>query len=161
MDAIFRRIVNTNFAELPGLQVDATLPVPERLVNELLEEALKGNKHLEYCRVSISSQNRISMNLKTPLWPWPLNLRLKLFGTVDLSGSPKVRAFLENNLLLGRLGAQLRSLPEGVVLYKDQVSVDVGSFLQTPEQKKLLELIRSVEISTEEHRIIFDVKIQK
>lgn len=161
MDVIFRRLVDTNFSELPGLTVDATLPVPERLVNELLVEALRSNKNLEYCRVSISRQNRVSVDLKTPLWPWPFNLKLKLFGTVDLSGSPKVRAFMENNLLLGKMGALFKALPEGVALYEDQISVDIGSFLQTPEQKKFLDLVRSIEIRTDEKSIIFDIKVQK
>ena len=158
MDVIFRRLINNNLSELPGLTVDATIPVPERLVNEILVAALQGNKNIESCQVSIGSQNRVTMNVKTPLWPWPLNLKLKLFGSVDFSGSPKVRAFLENNILLGKLGAMFKALPDGIVLYEDQVSVDIGSFLQTAEQKRILELVKSVDIRTEEHRIIFDVK---
>jgi hypothetical protein len=158
MDVIFRRLINNNLSELPGLTLDATVPVPERLVNEILVAALQDNQNIESCQVSIGSQNRVTMNVKTPLWPWPLNLKLKLFGSVDFSGSPKVRAFLENNILLGRLGAIFKALPEGIVLYKDQVSVDIGSFLQTAEQKRILELIKAVDIRTEEHRIIFDVK---
>ncbi len=158
MDVIFRRLIDKNFSELPGLNIDTTLPVPERLVNEILAAALQGNKNIESCQVSIGTQNRVTMNVKTPLWPWPLNLKLKLFGSVDFSGSPKVRAFLENNVLLGKLGAMLKALPEGVVLYEDQISVDLGPFLQTAEQKRLLELVKSVDIRTEVHKIIFDIK---
>lgn len=160
MDAIFRRLRDDNFSELPGLVVDATVPFPERLVNELLKESLKGNKNLEAIHVSILGQNRVSANIKSPLWPWPVNLKLKLFRNVDLSGSPKIRAFLENNILLGRLGALLKVLPEGVILYQDQISVDIGSFLKKPEQRQALELVKAVEISTEEGRLIFDIKIQ-
>lgn len=160
MDAIFHRLVGSNFSELPGLTLDAIVPVPERLINEILEAALRGNKDLEYCRVSISRQNRVSVNLKTPLWPWPFNLKLKLFRAVDFSESPKVRAFLENNLLLGKLGALFKALPKGVTLYEDQISVDIGSFLQTPEQRRLLDLVKQVEISTEEGRIIFSIQAQ-
>jgi hypothetical protein len=159
MDAIFQRLVDNNFSELPGLKVDATIPVSEQLVNEVIEASLRGNKNIEYCRVSIGGQNRVTANLKTPVWPWPLNLKLKLFREVDFSGSPKVRAFLENNVLLGQLGALLKVLPDGIVLYKDQISVDIGSFLNT-EQKRYLQLVKSVEISTEPSTIIFDVKIQ-
>jgi hypothetical protein len=160
MDAIFQRLIEDNFSELPGLEVDARIPVPERLVNEIITASLAGNKNIEYCRVSIGGQNRVTANLKTPLWPWPLNLKLKLFREVDFSGSPKVRAFLENNILLGKLGALFKALPAGIVLYEDQISVDVGSFLQSAEQKRYLQLVKAVEISTEAGRIIFDVKIQ-
>ena len=159
MDAIFRRLIDNNFSELPGIEGNASVPVPERLVNEIIVASLRGNKNIEYCRVSIGIQNRVTAKIKTPVWPWPLDLKLKLFRDVDFSGSPKVRAFLENNVLLGRLGALFKALPEGILLYKDQVSVDVGAFLQ-PDQKRYLKYVKSVEISTEAGTIIFDIKIQ-
>jgi len=158
MDVIFQRIVANNFSELPGFTVNAYIPVPERLVNEVIEAALRENKNIEYCRLTIGGQNRISVNIKTSFWPWPFNLKLKLFGSVDFSESPKVRAFLENYILLGKLGALFKALPAWITIYKDQVSVDVGAFIQNPEQKKLLELIESTEIETEPGRIIFDLK---
>jgi hypothetical protein len=160
MDAIFQRLIDNNFSELSGFEVNARIPVPERLVNEIIDASLRGNKNIEYCRVSLGGQNRVTANLKTPLWPWSLNLKLKLFREVDFSGSPKVRAFLENNILLGRLGALFKALPAGIVLYEDQISVDVGSFLQSQEQRRYLHLVKAVEISTEVGKIIFDVKIQ-
>jgi hypothetical protein len=160
MDAIFQRLINNNFAELPGIQVNALVPVPERLANEIIDASLRENKNIEYCRLTIGTQNRVDVNIKTPLWPWPLHLKLKLFGEVDFSGSPKVRAFLENHVLLGKLGALFKALPAGIVLYEDQISVDIGSFLETPEQKRYLGLVRAVAISTEAGRIIFDARIQ-
>ena len=160
MDAIFQRLVDNNFSELTGLTVDATIPVPERLVNEILEASLRDNKNIEYCRVSIGGQNRVHVNVKTPMWPWPFNLKLKLFHSVDFSGSPKVRAFLENNVLLGKLGALFKALPGEIMLYEDQVTVDVGAFIQSPEQKGMLALIKSAEIRTEPGILILDVKVE-
>jgi len=125
MDAIFQRLVDSNFSELTGLEVNASVSVPERLVNEIVAASLIGNKNLEYCRVSIGGQNRVTADIKSPLWPWPFHLKLKLFREVDFSGSPKVRAFLENNVLLGKLGALFKALPEGIVFYQDQISVDL------------------------------------
>ena len=59
MDKIFQRLIATNFAELPGLNVEALIPVPESLVNEILEVTLRGNKNITYCRLHIHSDNRI------------------------------------------------------------------------------------------------------
>ena len=160
MDEIFQKIIDSNFSNLKGLTVDASVPIPQYIVNELIEAALQGNKNIEYCRVSIGGQNRVSVKLKTTLWPWPLDLRLKLFKSVDLARSPRIRASLENNLLLGKLGSFFKALPDGVKLYGNQVVVDIGSFLSTPEQKKILDLIRSAEINTEEGKAILDVKIR-
>jgi len=160
MDDIFRKVIDNNLSDLAGLTVDASIPVPEDIVNEVIEVKLQGNKNINYCRVSISGENRVSVNLKTPLWPWPLNLKLRLFRSVELSGSPKIRAFLENNMLLGKLGSLFKALPEGINLYENQIVVDVGSFLPGPEQQRMLDLVKSVEIRTEEAKIIFDVKAE-
>ncbi len=100
--------------------------------------------------------------MKTNLLPWPLNLKLKLDKSVDLASysSPKIRAWMENNLLLGSLGSLFNALPEGIKLYGDQVVIDLGAFLRTPEQKRLLSLVKSVGIRTEEGKVILDAKIE-
>ena len=93
------------------------------------------------------------------LLPWALNLKLKLDKAVDFASysSPKIRAWMENNRLLGSLGSLFNALPPGIKLYGNQVVIDLGAFLSTPEQKRLLELVKSVGIQTEEGRLILDV----
>ena len=160
MDKNFTRLVNNNFSELAGLRVDASIPVPESLINELVELELHGNKNITSCQITIHPENRAAVNLRTAMWPWPLNLKLRLFGAIDLSNSPKVRAFLENHVLLGKLGASFKVLPAGITLYNDQVTVDLDHFLP-PEYKKFLPLVKSVDIRTEESTLILDVKIER
>jgi len=160
MEEVLRRIIANNFSDLRGLTAEASVPVPQQLINEIMELALRGNKSIEYCRVSIRADNRVSATLGTTLWPWPLDLKLRLFKAVDLGRSPRIRASLENNLLLGKLGSFFKALPEGIKLYGDQVVIDIGSFLHTPNQKRLLELVKSAEINTQEGKVILDVKIQ-
>ena len=160
MDQIFKKLIASNFSDLKGLTVDASVPVPQYIVNEIIEAALHGNKNIEYCQVSIGVQNRVSVKLKTTMLPWSLDLKLRLFKSVDLVRSPRIRASLENNILLGKLGSFFRALPKGINLYGNQVVVDIQSFLSTPEQKKFLDLIESAEINTEEGKVILDVKIR-
>ncbi|HEX2993053.1 MAG TPA: hypothetical protein VHO49_20355 [Anaerolineales bacterium] len=157
MDKILQRLVRDNFSELAGLRVDAFIPVPERLVTEIIGTAIRGNSNISYCRVSISHQNRLSVNLKTSLWPWPLELKLTLERSVDFTRSPLLRAKLENKVLLGRLGSFFKVLPDGVHISGDQVVVDLGAFLLSPEQKRFLELIKTAEIKTEEAKVIIDI----
>lgn len=160
MDEIFQKIIENNFSDLKGLAVDASIPVPQQLINEIIEAVLQENKNIEYCRVSIGEQNRISVKLKTTSWPWPLDLKLKLFRSVDLARYPRIRGSLENNLLLGKLGSFFRALPKGINLYGNQVVLDIESFLSSPEQKKILDLVKSAEIDTEEGKVILDVKLK-
>ena len=160
MDAIFQRLINNNLSDLAGLTVDASIPVPEYLVNEILEAALRGNKNIRECRISIGAQNSASVNIRTPLWLWPINIRLKLERSLDLSSSPKLSAELENHGFLGKLGALFKMLPEGINIENNHVIVDVQSFLETPEQRRLLELLKSAEISTEQAKVVVDIKIK-
>lgn len=143
------------------MMVDASIPAPESLVNEILAAALQGNKNIDSCQLSIHGENKVTVRLKTALLPFSLNLQLKLDHAVDFASysSPKVRAWLENNLLLGKLGALFNMLPEGIKLYGNQLVVDLYSLLQTPQQRRLLESVKSIGISTEESKIIFSVKI--
>jgi hypothetical protein len=162
MDKIFQRLLENNFSDLKGMTADVSIPVPEYLINEIIAAALQGNKNIDACRLSIHAENKVTARLRTTLLPISLNLRLKLDNRVDFASysSPKVRAWLENNLLLGKLGAFFNVLPEGIKLYGNQLVVDLSSFLQTPEQRRMLELVESIDISTAENRIIFSVKIE-
>jgi hypothetical protein len=160
IDDILFRLVNSGFIELAGLRADASIPVPESLVNEITQVALQGNRTISDCRLSIHDENRVMVYLRTPLWPWPLHLRLRLERSVDLTGSPKIKATLENHLLLGKMGAALKALPEGISLQHDQVVVDVQTVLTAPEQRRLLKLIKSMQIHTEEAKVILHVKLE-
>ncbi len=162
MEAIFRKLIASDFSDIAGLAADASIPMSQSLINEVVEAALRDSQTIRSCRVSVHEQNRVLLRLKTNLLPWSLNLKLRLDKFVDLASfsSPKVRAWLENNHLLGSLGSSFNALPEWARLYRDQVVIDLGFFLRTPEQKKLFELIKAVEIRTAEGKMIFDVRIQ-
>jgi hypothetical protein len=162
MEEIFQRIITNNFSDFKGMIADLSIPIPQSTINEIIEVALQKSKNIKSCQVSIHGQNRVSVNLKTTVLPWPLNLKLRLDKTVDLASysSPKIRMWLENNQLLGSLGSFFNVLPEGIKLYGDQVVVELGAFLRTPEQKRLLDLVKFVDIKTEEGKIILDVKIE-
>lgn len=161
MESILQKIINSNFSDVAGLTADISIPVSQLLVNELIEVALQGSKTFSACQVSIHEQNRVSVRLKTSLLPWPLNLKLKLDNSVDFGSfsSPKVRAWLENNRMLGSLASFFHALPEWIKLYGDQVVIDLGFFLQTPAHKRLLDLVKSVEIRTEADKMIFEIKL--
>lgn len=162
MEEIFQRLIANHFSDLKGTSVSASVPVPEYLINDIVGAALEGNKTISSCQISLYSQNHVDVSLKTKLLPWVLLLKLKLDRSVDFAsfGSPKIRAWLENNRLLGSLGSFFNILPEGIKLYGNQVVLDLGTFLPTSEQKRLLQLIKSVDIQTEEGRAIFDIKAE-
>jgi hypothetical protein len=162
MESIFQKIIDNHFSDIAGLAADVSLPVSESLINEIIAVSLQGNKTIQSAYISIHEQNQVSVRLKTSVLPWALNLKLKLDKSVDLASfsSPKVRAWLENNRMLGSLASSLHALPEWIKLYGNQVVIDLGFFLHTLEQQKLFGLIKSVEIRTESDRMIFDIQIR-
>lgn len=162
MDKVFQKIIANNFSDLKGTTVDASIPVPEALINELIQASLRGNKNIESIQVSVHPQNRASLNVKTTLLPWPLNLKLKLDREVDFASysSPKIRVWMENNRLLGTLGSLFNALPEGIKLYGNQIVIDLGAFLRTPEQKRILERVKSVGMQTAQGKVILDVRAE-
>src|SRR5512138_429111 len=162
MEEVFQRLIDRNLLDLAGLRAEASIPLSQFLINELVEAALVGEETIRSCRVDIHEQNRVSVRLKTSMLPWTLALKLKLDTAVDFASfsSPKVRLWLENNRLLGSLGSFFNALPGWAKLYGDQVVVDLDYFLHTPEQKKLFALLKSVGISTEDGKAIFDIQLE-
>ena len=160
VNEIFQRIVANNFSDLEGLVIDASIPVQQKMINEIIDASLQGNQNIEYCQVSIGEQNRISINVKTTRWPWPINLKVWVFKSVDMTSFPKIRVLLENNAILGKLGSFFKVLPEGVKLYGEQIVIDVRSFLKTEQQKKFLAMLKSMEIQTEKGKLIFNLQIR-
>lgn len=161
MDKLFQRLIDGDLSDLNGLTMDATITVTELLANEIVILALEGNPQVEYCHVQIHPANKITLDVKSQRWPWPFSIKLKLFGSVDLTHSPTIRAFLENNVFLGKLGSLFKMLPDGIRFYEDQIAVDIGAFLNSREQNMLLDLIKTAEIRTEDGRILIAITIQK
>lgn len=161
MEKILQHLIDNNFVELDGLIAHASIPVSEQLANEIIAMTLQENPQLEYCRVKIHTENRITCDVKSPRWPWPFKAKLRLFSEVDLAGSPTIRAFLENYVLLGQLGSLFNVLPQEIRIYKDQVAVDLGALLKLQDQKSLLELVDAIAISTEDGKIFIYIRIRK
>ena len=162
MEKTFQRIIDSNFSDLKGMTAAASIPVPQALINELLGAALQENKSIESCEAIIHGQNRVSLRVRTSLLPLSLDLKLKLDKSVDFASysSPKLRAWMENNRWLGSLGSLFNALPEGVKLYGDQIVLDLGSFVRAPEHRRLLQLVKSVGINTEDGKVILRVDLQ-
>jgi hypothetical protein len=161
VDKIFQRWTDPDLPALSGLTIDAVVSVTESLAAELIALAVQENPQIDYCRVHIFGENRVTLDVKSPLWPWPFHLKLKLFSSVDLTHSPTVRAFLENHVLLGKLSSLFNALPDGINMYEDQIAIDIGAFVDLRERRVFLDAIGSIEIKTDEGRIVLDIAIKK
>ena len=155
-----QQFIDKEFSSITGLTVDASISISEKLLNDRIASELQGNEKIAYCRVSVEPHNRLDVHIKTSFWTWPLNLKLRVFSSVDFNQPPKIRAFLENHVLLAKLGSLLKALPHGIDIYKDQISVELEPLLKDLTQKRLLSLVKKMEIRSEVGKIIIDVKIE-
>lgn len=160
MEEIIQRLLKDNFSELPGLTIDASIPLPEQLVNKFVQSVLQENKNVTDCYIAFHSGNNVAINLKTPLWPWPVHLKLRVESSVDFTHGARVSASLENFALLGKLGALFKAFQQGITMENDRITINLEAFLKEPVQRKWLSLIKSMEIRTEEAGITLDIKIE-
>ena len=159
MDTLFERLSKLDDSELAGFVVNASITIPESLINEIVAAELGESKMVSYCRLSIEPKNRVDVHLKTTLWPWPLTLKLRLFRSIDLSHSFTIRAFLENHVLLAKFGSLLNALPSEIRFYRDQVSVDIEALIKESHQKRFLDLLREVNIQTDAGQVTLDLQM--
>ena len=158
MENFFQKMLDSNFSDLPGLVADISIPMPEYLVNELLAAILLGNKSITSCQAAIGIQNQVVIELKTNLWPWPVKLKLKLEEQSDWRGTPNITAWLENHVWLANAGSLFSLLPPSVSIQGKQITVDLNRLLSTPEQTRILKLIKTVVIKTDEGLLTFMIK---
>ncbi len=78
MEELFQKIIDNDFADVAGLRADASIPVSQSLINEIIASTLQGDRTIQSCEVTFHEQNHISVHLKTSLLPWVLHWKLKL-----------------------------------------------------------------------------------
>jgi hypothetical protein len=139
MEAIFQKILDHDFSDLAGLTANASIPVAEALLNEVIANQLQGDKTIRSCQISIHEQNQVSVRLKTSPLPWALDLKLKLDTSVDFASFSRQRYGRDGKQsYAGKPGASLHALPEWLKLYGNQRLLILASFCAHRNRKNFL-----------------------
>ncbi len=152
-DALLSRLRAGRFSDFPGARADITLPIADRLLNELIAAAVPPTAPVQDVELTSKDGNRIRVRFKAAAAAFlpPLNVTLLIEQQPRLPESPTLVLKLEAGGLLSMAGSALRfldALPLGLRVVGDRIHVDLGSLLAARGLGDLLDYAEAVEVTT-------------
>jgi len=160
---LFRRQAATGFEDLRGAETSVTLPVSDRLLNEIITEALPASAKVRDVEVRALAGNRFGVRAKIGAASFlpPVSLTVAIDRQPELPGSPVLVLRLELGGLLAVAGAALRffgALPPGIRIENDRVYVDLAQLLEKQGLSGLLEHLEQLHVDTTQGATILSLR---
>ena len=143
----------SGFEDLRGAEVSATVPISERLLNELIQESLPPSVPVRDLHVSPLDADRFDVRARlgsSSLLP-PVKLSVAIDRQPDLPSSAVLVLKLEMGALMSFAAPVLRfldALPHGIRLDRDRVFVDLAALLDQRGLGDYLQFVRRLEVHT-------------
>ena len=163
LSAILGSLQSSGFRDLAGARVSATIPVSERLINELVAASMPPNVPVREAHVHPEPGDRFSVRLtpKSGFLP-SLTIKLAIERQPDFPASPEL--ILRMATLGGLFGVAAAAfpiaqmLPPGVRLDGEHIRVDLRALAAQRGAGDLVQYIRQLRITTEDGRVILHVE---
>ena len=151
----------TRFAELTGARLSLSVPVGERLLNELVAAVLPPNLPVRDVTIRPRASNTLQVRARVAKLDFlpPVTLTLDIDQQPRVPDTPlglRLRTVPGLAALAGPLLAQ-KSLPPGLRLDGDRLFVDVAQLLDRAGLADLGPLIERLHVATEEGRLIVEI----
>ena len=156
---ILRHLQSTEFQDLGGTRVSATVPVSARLINEMVATAIRAGGPVREVRVQPLAGDVFSVRVapRASLLP-PITLRLEIIRQPELPASPVlVLRMATMGGLFGLASAALPiagMLPPGVRLDGDRINVDLRAMAAERGAADVFHHLRAMRVNTEDGRVI-------
>jgi len=152
---LLSRQVATGFEDLQGTEAAVTLRVSDRLLNELVTEALPPSAKVRDVEVRAQPGNRFAVRAKLGAAAFlpPLNLTVAVDRQPELPASPVLVLKLEMGGLLSLAGPALRffdALPPGIRIEQDRIHVDLARLLAERGLTGFLDHLEQFHVQTAE-----------
>jgi hypothetical protein len=160
---ILMRQQAARFEDLRGAEVSATVPISERLLNEIVQESLPRSIPLRDLHVSPQAGDRFLVRARlgsSALLP-PLKLSVLVDRQPDLPASPILVLKLEMGGLAAIAGPALRflaALPPGIHVEHDRIHVDIAKLLEQRGLADYLAYIQRLEVHTADGAVLATVR---
>jgi hypothetical protein len=146
------------FRDLAGARVSGSIPISERLLNEIVAATMPKNLPVRDVSVRPEQGNRFSVRISPKAAFLPqLTVKLEIEKQPQFPTSPElVLRMATMGGLLGLAGAAFpiaSMLPPGVRLEGERIILDLRALAHREGVVDLLELVRELEITTEEGRM--------
>lgn len=158
MDLLLRQH-ESGFADLGGTRVAATVPVPDRLINEAVAASLPRGGRIAQLQVTAQPDHRLTVRvtLAKPSFVPPLTIRMQIERQPEFPGSPFLVFKLTGGGLMvfaGPLATLFDVLPPGVRMEGDRILVHIGMLLQQRGLDGWLRFLERLHVSTEAGSVI-------
>jgi hypothetical protein len=159
---ILEQLRATRFADLAGARIGASIPIPERILNELVAASIPPTAPVRDVAVRPQAGDRFALRARLASLDFlpPITLTVVIERQPELPDSPLVLRLLSIPGMIAMMGAAASiasKLPPGIRMDKDLVLVDLKTLAERQGYADLLPLIRSLRIRTEEGRVILEV----
>jgi hypothetical protein len=160
---LFRRQQASGFEDLHGTEASVTLPVSERLLNEVIAESLPRSASVRDVHVKPQASDRFAVRARigsSPLLP-AINLTLSIDRQPDLPASPVLILRLETSGLLSLAGPALRfldALPPGIRIEHDRISVDLAKLLAARNLDSYLAYVKELRVNAVDGAVLLFIR---
>ena len=162
---ILRHLQATQFRDVAGSSLSATVPVSERLINEVVTASVPRGAPVREVHVQPLANNAFSVRIspRAPLLP-SISLRLTIDRQPAFPEFPVLVLRLATmGGLLGLAGAALpiaRLLPPGVHLDGDRISVDLRTIAADRGLSEYLAYVSGLRVNTEAGRVVLHLDLR-
>jgi hypothetical protein len=160
---LFRRQLETRFADLRGACAALTIPVSERLLNDILSEVLPRSGAVRDLYIHPKAGDRFQVRARlgsSTLIP-PIRFHVAIDRQPDLPSSAVLVLRLEATGVMTLAGPLLRlmnALPEGVLVKDDRICVDLRTALDRHHLAQYLDYVSELRINTVENGVVLTVR---
>jgi hypothetical protein len=162
---ILARLRASHLAELAGAVLSLTIPVPERLLNEIVTALVPSSAPVRGVSIQprAGDRLRVSATLRQADFLPPISLTLEIEQQPQLPGSPLVLRVLSMPGLMALAGGAMRiaqALPPGIRMQDQRIHVDIGELLDRQGLGEWGKLVTALNVRSEEGRLVLDVTLR-
>lgn len=153
LERLLRQQLDSGFADLRGAEAAITLPLSERLLNELVAEAVPSSAPVRDLQIAPEAADRFSVRLRvgsSPLIP-RLKIALSIDRQPELPASPVLVLKMESAGLMTLAGPMLRllnALPAGIAVHDDRIHIDLRALADRRGLASFLDYLTELRVNT-------------
>lgn len=162
IERVLQRQLADGFPDIRGAQVAITLPISERLLNEVLTETIPGSAPVRNLHVTPEADDRFVVRFRvgsSPLLP-RLKIVLAIEAQPDLPALPILVLRLETTGLMMLAGPVLRllnALPAGIAVKDDRIHVDLRALAERRGFAPYLDYLDQLRVNTVSGSVVLTV----
>ena len=162
IERLLRRQLAEGFADVHGAHAAITLPISERLLNELIAETIPRSAPVTDLRVTPEAGDRFTVRFRVGSSTFLPHVKvvLAIERQPDLPASPIVVLRLETTGLMMLAGPVLRllnALPAGIAVNDDRIHVDLRALAESRGLAGYLDYLDQLRVNTVSGAVVLTV----